>query len=57
MHLDLSGTADGSRAASAETRRRARAGEDSCTTTDYLRYAYATIDAIAPDAQTSSRAV
>ena len=24
---------------------------------DYLRYAYATIDAIAPDAQTSSRAV
>ena len=24
---------------------------------NYLRYAYATIDAIAPDAQTSSRAV
>ena len=24
---------------------------------DYLRYAYATMDAIAPDAQTSSRAV
>ena len=31
--------------------------EDHAQQIDYLRYAYATIDAIAPDAQTSSRAV
>ena len=43
---------------SAKPRRRAHEpGRIHAQQIDYLRYAYATIDAIAPDAQTSSRAV